>query len=63
MMIGWIVGLAILAFLIWIIPRTASGAGPGSREESAEEILKKRYARGEIDEEQFQRMKDELQRR
>jgi putative membrane protein len=34
--------------------------GPAGEPESAEEILKKRYARGEISEEEFKLMRDNL---
>ena len=36
------------------------GAAPAETRESAAEILKKRYARGEITREQYQEMKQEL---
>ncbi len=49
-----------LAFAAWalirILPNRAGGNGdPGARGESAEEILRKRFARGEIDAEEYER--------
>lgn len=64
MMFGWAIGLAILVLLVWLVARAASTRdAPPPREESAEEILKQRYARGEIDEQQYQQMRDEMRKR
>ncbi|MEJ7843522.1 MAG: SHOCT domain-containing protein [Rubrobacter sp.] len=50
----------LLAFAVWalirIFPNRAGGNGDsGARGESAEEILRKRFARGEIDAEEYER--------
>jgi putative membrane protein len=54
---GWIFQIVIillLIFILWWIIR-------GSRQEgSASEILKKRYARGEISKKEFDRLKKEI---
>ena len=62
-MVLWgLVGLAILALavvgIIWLVQKSAPSAAPASwQRESADDILRRRYASGEIDEEQFhQRM-------
>lgn len=65
MWIFWVVliVLAVVA-MIWLV-RTASSGGGGSGPRSAqapEEILKERYARGEIDDEEYQRRLEELRR-
>ena len=49
----------LLAFAVWalirIFPNRGSDRGSGVYEESAEEILRKRFARGEIDAEEYER--------
>jgi putative membrane protein len=53
MTIAWLVGIGLLVALIWAILQAASGR---SREtESPEAILKRRYAAGEIDTEEYNR--------
>lgn len=59
MMLFWlilIVGLVIL--IIWAVRRTQ---GPGGvSEDTALDTLNKRYARGEISREEYERMKQEI---
>lgn len=58
MWLGWIVGLGVLALFVWAIARAAASATPASsagREESPETILKRRYARGELDHDEYER--------
>ena len=56
---GWIIGVIVIAALAWVVvTRTAERQdGP-----SADEILERRYARGDLDEETFRRMRAELHR-
>lgn len=60
----WIFWIALLVLVLvairWLISDGASVRG-GSRED-AESILQRRYASGELDEETFRRMRDELRR-
>ena len=59
---GWGMGLFWLVILVLLVVfgwRLMSGGG-GTSSTSAEETLRQRYARGEIDEETFRRMMDEL---
>ncbi|MDP2681464.1 MAG: SHOCT domain-containing protein [Deltaproteobacteria bacterium] len=59
-MIFWIVLIAgIILLTIWVIQR-AAGGGTGKAEESALEILKKRYTRGEISKEEFEEKKRDI---
>jgi len=54
MVLWWVVFIGgVVALVRWL----ASGGGSGR---AALDILKERYARGEIDQEQFQRMKNDL---
>ena len=59
---SWIVSLAVLIAIMWLLMKAAHGAGPTVTEESPELILKRRYARGEIDTEEYQRRLTDLRR-
>jgi len=61
MIVFWILILVGLVFVIrWLIQATSKG-GPNPQSESrAMDILKERYARGEIDKAQFEDMKRDL---
>lgn len=66
MMFGWTLILMVLILVVWAI---GSGRWPGkqegggrSGEDRAESVLRERYARGEIDEEEYGRKLDELRR-
>lgn len=57
----WILILVGLVFLIrWLIQATGKKEDSGRRESRALEILKERYARGEIDKAQFEATKRDL---
>jgi putative membrane protein len=59
MWIFWIAVVVGIIFLVkWIIMQ--SRPGEQKREEPPLEILKKRYARGEIDKEEFEQKKKDL---
>ena len=62
MIILWVVIIAGIALLArWLM--TASGKGGDAHaEKSPVEILKRRYASGEIDREEFQEMKKDLEK-
>ena len=63
MWMGWlmmlipIAGLALLAILVAMLVR---GGRAGARDDSALEILQRRYARGEIGHDEFERMRTTL---
>lgn len=66
MWLWWIVGLGLVILLVWLLAR-AMRPGPGGErtevrreEDTPEQILKKRYARGEIDDEEFHRRMEKL---
>jgi putative membrane protein len=64
---GWFFGLLwflLIAWLVWTLVRAMGGGGsPGESRAASDralEILRERYARGEIDRETFERMKRDL---
>jgi putative membrane protein len=58
MWVFWIAVLVGLFFLVkWIVQQKPGDQKP---EENALEVLKKRYARGEIDKEEFEQKKKDL---
>jgi putative membrane protein len=58
---SWIIGLAILVAVIWFIAKSASQNNRSVRtDKSALDILKERYARGEIGKEEFEEKKKDL---
>ena len=57
----WLALLALLFTFIWKVV-VSTPQQPGTPEgPSAKEILRQRYAKGEIDEDAFRRMMDELE--
>ncbi len=56
----WIFWLLLIVALVMIF-KSLLGGGSGARPETPLEILKKRYARGEIDEDEFQRLRKEIE--
>jgi putative membrane protein len=59
--IMWIFWILIILALIWFVAFATrrGGISPGS-EKSAQEILKERYARGEIDRDEFEQKQKDL---
>lgn len=62
MALFWIAVLAgLVGFVVWLVragsPAAAASGGPSSR---AEELLKERYARGELTREEYERMRQDL---
>lgn len=57
----WIGGLAVFLLFIWLVTRAAAGP-PTRSEESPEQILKRRYARGDIDREEYDRRLTDLRK-
>ncbi len=68
---GGIFGILLIAVIVWAViqftnnnnsrnPFNTTGRKIGSGEENALDILKKRYARGEISKEEYEKMKQDL---
>ncbi len=58
---GWIIGLLLIVAVIWFIFRMANQNKSGSESgKSPLDILKERYARGEIDKKEFEERKKDL---
>ncbi len=61
MFIGFLVVVAVVAIAVWaVIYFTGSGRALGSKHGQARQILDQRYARGEIGEEEYERIRREL---
>jgi putative membrane protein len=59
--LGWFLGLAVLVVLIWLIVKVISQTGNTNQaHKSALDILKERYAKGEISKEEFEEKKKDL---
>lgn len=58
----WIVGVVLLLLLVWAVARASGLPGPSRTEEPPETILKRRYARGDIDREEFERRLTDLRK-
>lgn len=62
----WVLVVAAVVIVLWLALRAGqvveprSGDAPGSKEQSPEEILKGRFARGEIGEEEYRRRRKAL---
>ena len=60
MVLWWLVAIVVLVLVVRLV---AGSLGPGSRaDESPEQILKRRYAKGEIEREEYQRRLEDLRR-
>lgn len=61
MVLWWLVAIVVLIVVVRMV--AGSLGGPGSRaHESPEQILKRRYAKGEIEREEYQRRLEDLRR-
>jgi putative membrane protein len=57
----WVAVIVGIVFLIrWLVISTRGGSRGGTSEDSALDILRKRYARGEINKEEFEEKKNDL---
>ena len=60
--LGWILIVIVIAVIVWLFVRGPLTMGGGQSERrSALEVLKERYARGEIGREEFEQKKRDLE--
>ncbi len=64
MWLWWIAGVVVLLVLAWAVARAtrSSGSGRGPAEESPEAVLKRRYAQGEIERDEYERRLSDLRK-
>jgi putative membrane protein len=62
MWLWWIIGLGVLILLVWAVARAAGTSGSGHPEDSPETLLKRRYARGEIDRDEYESRLSDLRK-
>jgi putative membrane protein len=61
MVVFWVAVIVAIVFLVrWLAASGGAGSRSPKSEDSALEILKKRYARGEINKEEFEEKKKDL---
>lgn len=60
--IGLVIWVVIIAVAVWLVVR-AVGQGPARSGESAEDLLRHRFAAGEIDEEEYAKRLEVLRRK
>jgi len=60
---GWLIWIIIIGVIVWAVTQFSkqrSGAHRDTGEQSPEDILKQRYARGEITREEYIKIKQDL---
>ena len=58
---GWILILIAIAVVVWLMTRGPFAGGAQTDRRSALDILKERYARGEIQRDEFEQKKRDLE--
>lgn len=59
----WLIGIIIVVVIIWAVARSSrqsNNLNNPPNQKSALDILKERYAKGEIDKEEFEQRKNDL---
>lgn len=60
MFLLWLLILSLIVTVMWFLIRKGSGSSERTNGDPSLEILRNRYARGEIGEEEYQRIKKDL---
>jgi putative membrane protein len=60
MALWWGFGLVVLVLLVWLLAKAVGGTS--TRDDTPEQILKRRYAKGEIDRDEYQRRLEDVRR-
>ena len=58
--IMWIPLVVVIVLIIYFVTQTSKGNGEKKSQETPLDILKKRYAKGEITREEYERMKHDI---
>lgn len=61
MWLWWIIGIVLIVVIVWAVAKPVTGRDSDSAP-SAEEILKRRYAKGEIDKDEYLHRLEDLRR-
>jgi putative membrane protein len=61
MVLWWVAGIVVLVWLVRLVAGSAGGV-PTRGDDSPEQILKRRYAKGDIEREEYQRRLEDLRR-
>ncbi len=58
----WLFWILIIVVVVWVIKAAASSGcnNPSEKRQTALDILKERYAKGEIDQEEFERKRKDI---
>jgi len=59
MWLWWLLAIGLIAVVAWAVMRSASRSGNGTTE-TPQDVLKRRYARGEIDKEEYEKRLQDL---
>jgi putative membrane protein len=60
--VGMLIWLVVVVLVVWLVVRLVTQRPTGGRTESAEELLRRRFASGEIDAEEYDRRMEVLRR-
>lgn len=59
--LGWLIAIALIVLLVVVLMRAPDRGGNGGARDSALDIVKRRYARGEIDKQEYERLRRDLE--